>query len=410
MQLDPGIPLSPQLDKFSSTSLEQLTAAACASTGFMVMRSVIYEMDGQSVAEVDVFASQFSPWRESRIIFECKGGHPSFQDIRKTASLKRLLEPSPDDIVFLCKKACPSNRKELARLLDTRIIEKNNLTYYILPLIRGAHLREKRSKFFNRFLAWQLVHDYLVSKVSSHPKSNSHLRFLTTKLWRVVDPQEQVNLSFNEYNRSFSDTSDVVATANGTTKALCLKQASDDQVEATFYLHMIHRLMNIYAVVRMAQYIVQHQTPRHLFGAVGPSLQNAVKELSSHPRLMPGLLSFAQHFFYLWGGFLVIDKRAEEVAAIAEETGSSVKAIKLYLQIIKYTYSGPSSSLFQSMHGLWFMTYVPAAIRALGMKHRLALDPGGYAGVRFFGAAQPEYEAALDRALVSIGGCSGLLY
>lgn len=410
MQLNPGIPLSPQLDKYSSTSLEQLTAAACASTGFMVMRSVIYEMDGQSIAEVDVFASQFSPWRESRIIFECKGGHPSFQDIRKSASLKRLLKPSPDDIVFLCKKACPSNRKELAKLLDTRIIEKNNLTYYILPLIRGAHLREQRSRFFNRFLAWQLVHDYLISKAGSHSKSKSHLRFLLTRLWKVEDPQKQVNLSFTEYSRSFSDTSDVVATTNRTTKAACLLQASDDEVEVTFYLHMIHRVMNIYAVVRMAQYIVQHQTPRHLFGAVGPSLREAVKELSSFPRLMPSLLPFVQHFFYLWGGFLVLSKRDEEVTAIAEEIGSNVKAVELYLKVIKHIYSGPSSSLFKSIHGLWCITYVPASIRALGMKHRLALDPDGYKGVEFFGAAQPAYEAALDRALVSIGGCSGLLY
>ncbi len=145
MQLDPTIPLSPQLDKYSSTSLEQLTAAACAFTGFMVLRSVIYEMGGQNVAEVDIFASQFSPWRESRIIFECKGCHPSFQDIRKSASLKKLLTPAPDDIVFLCKKDCPANRKELAKLVDTRIIEKNNLTYYRAPrkIRSGLALRQQ---------------------------------------------------------------------------------------------------------------------------------------------------------------------------------------------------------------------------------------------------------------------------
>lgn len=410
MQLDPTIPLYPQLDKYSSTSLEQLTAAACASTGFMVLRGIIYEMDGENIAEVDVFASQFSPWRESRIIFECKGGHPSFQDIRKSASLKRLLTPSPDDIVFLCKKGCPSNRKSLAKLLDTRIIEKNNLTFYILPLIRGAHLREQRSRFFNRFLAWQLVHDYLIGKAGFHLKSKSHLRFLARKLWKVVDPEEQVNLSFSEYSQNFSDTSDVVAAANGTTKADCLRLALDDEVEATFYLHMIHRVMNIYAVVRMAQYIIQHRTPRHLFRAVGPNLQNAVKELSSHPKSITDILPFVQHFFYVWGGFLVTSKRDQEVNAIAEETGSSVKAVEVYLEIIEHIYSGPSSTLFKSMQGLWFMTYVPASIRALGMKHRLAMDPVGYEGVQFFGTAQPAYEAALDRALVSIGGSSGLLY
>jgi hypothetical protein len=410
VQLNPTIPLSPQLDAYSSTSLEQLTAAACASTGFTVMRSVLYEMDGQSVAEVDVFASQFSPWRESRIIFECKGGHPSFQDIRKSASLKQLLTPAPDDIVFLCKKACPANRKKLAELLDTRIIEKNNLTYYILPLIGGAPLREERSRFFNRFLAWQLVHDFLVSKASAHAKSKQHLRFLTSQLWKVHDPQEQLKLSFDEYTNQYSDTSDVVAAAKGTTKASCLRSAPDDEVEATFYIHLLHRMMNIYAVVRMTQLIVQHQSPAHLIRAVGPNLRHAVNELSSYPRLMPGLLPFAQHFIYRWGGFLVNAKRDYEIGRIAEEIGASTDAVELYLGLIKRIYSGSSTNLFCSMHGLSFIKYVPASVRALGMEHRRALDPTGYSTVGFFGTSESAYEGALDRALVVIGGRSGLFY
>lgn len=410
MQLNPGMPLSPQLDTYSSTSLEQLTAAACASTGFTVMRSMLYEMDGQSVAEVDVFASQFSPWRESRIIFECKGGHPSFQDIRKFASLKQLLTPTPDDIVFLCKKACPPNRKRLAELLDARIIEKNNLTYYILPLIGGAPLREERSRFFNRFLAWQLVHDFLISKASTHPKSRQHLRFLTAQLWKVHDPHEQLKLSFDEYTNRYADTSDVVATANGTTKASCLRSALDDDVEATFYIHLLHRMMNIYAVVRMTQLIVQHQTPAHLIRAAGPNLRHAVNELSSHPRLMPGFLPFAQHFIYLWGGFLVNAKRDYETRRIAEEIGASAEAVEIYIGLIKRIYSGSATNLFCSMNGLSFIKYVPASVRALGMEHRRALDPAGYAAVGFFGGSESAYEIALDRALVAIGGRSGLFY
>lgn len=316
----------------------------------------------------------------------------------------------PMILSFCARKLVQLTERSLQSSFDTRIIEKNNLTYYILPLIGGAPLREERSRFFNRFLAWQLVHDFLVSRTSAHVKSRQHLRFLTSRLWKVHDPQEQLRLSFDEYTNHYSDTSDVVAVANGTTKASCLKSALDDEVEATFYIHLLHRMMNIYAVVRMTQLIVQHQTPAHLIRAVGPNLRHAVNELSSYPRLMPGLLPFAQHFIYLWGGFLVNDKRDYEVGRIAEEIGVSTDAVELYLGLIKRIYSGSSTNLFCSMHGLSFIKYVPASVRALGMEHRRALDPAGYSAVGFFGTSESAYEGALDRALVAIGGRSGLFY
>ena len=160
----------------------------------------------------------------------------------------------------------------------------------------------------------------------------------------------------------------------------------------------------------MTQLIVQHQTPTHLIRAVGPNLRHAVNELSSYPRLMPGLLPFAQHFIYLWGGFLVNAKRDSEIERIADEVGASTEAVEIYIGLIKRIYSGSTSNLFCSMHGLSFIKYVPASIRALGMEHRRALDPTGYASVRFFGRSQSAYEDALDRALGSIGGRSGLFY
>ena len=104
------------------------------------------------------------------------------------------------------------------------------------------------------------------------------------------------------------------------------------------------------------------------------------------------------------------DKRDYEVGRIAEEIGVSTDAVELYLGLIKRIYSGSSTNLFCSMHGLSFIKYVPASVRALGMEHRRALDPAGYSAVGFFGTSESAYEGALDRALVAIGGRSGLFY
>lgn len=411
MQLDPAQPLGPQMIAVSSSALEQLTAAACASVGYTVFRGLIYELSGHQVAEVDVFASVFTPWRESRILFECKGGHPSFEEIRKFASLRHLLLPEPDDLIILTQAACPATRKQLAELLDSRIVEKTNLTYYVLPLIGGAPQRKERAAELNRYLAWQLVHDFFVARVPRHQKLKMHYRFLITRLWTIGDPIQQTDLSFDGYKNLHADTSDVVAQAAGTTANQAIYDAANDDVESSFYVVLLHRVMNVYAVVRHTLFVMQHRDSAHVATNIGYNLRGAISALSSNPRLLFGFPAFLQTFFFVWGGFIVEAHRDAEVRKLALETSTTPNAIELYLDVLDAIYTGVGgASMFYAHGGVRFFKYVPAAFRALGMAHRRAFDQTTYGTMTFFANADARYSAALDRALMRIGGRAGLRY
>jgi hypothetical protein len=91
MQLDPNAHLVAQLQHVSGTTLERLSAATLASVGYTVFRNLKFELGGQTAAEADVFTSVFTPLRESRILLECKGGDPSFVEIREFASIRHLV-------------------------------------------------------------------------------------------------------------------------------------------------------------------------------------------------------------------------------------------------------------------------------------------------------------------------------
>lgn len=410
MQLDPSKNLASQLVAYSSTSLEQLTAATCASVGYTVFRSLRYEVGGQHAAEIDVFASAFTPWRESRIVFECKGGFPTFEAVRKAASLFELVEPPPDDIVILCKQNCPTNRHELAALLGVRIVEKLNLGSYVLPLLGGASVRKERASELNRYLAWQVVHDFLVSLTSKHNILKQHYRFLTTELWTIGTPLQQVELSFEAYKSRFPDTSVAVAAACGTNYMDAIYNAHHDDVEAAFYVVLLHRLMNVYAIVRQTLYAMQHMTSSALVSNTGISLRAAMSALSEQPRLLFGFPAFLQTFFFVWGGFTVDAHEDFEVARMAEEMGTTPAAVRLYLEVLDGVFTGSVHGMFFSWNGLRFFRYVPGAVRGLGIAHRRALDANRYSLTQFFGASGTKYEAACDRALASIGGMAGLQY
>jgi predicted RecB family endonuclease len=178
LQLDPTTSLSAQLKAIPGDKMECFVAAAFASVGYTVFRNLFIELGGERVAETDGFASVFTPLRESRVMVECKGGHPKFDEIRKFASLNALLNPPPDELLIISRPGCPPNRIELANLLRVRIVERTNLTYYVLPLVGGQALRQERASSLNRYLAWQTVHEYLTSHVGKHHQIRAHYRCL----------------------------------------------------------------------------------------------------------------------------------------------------------------------------------------------------------------------------------------
>lgn len=335
MQLDPNAHLLQQLQNVSGTVLERLTAATFASVGYTVFRNLRFELAGQMAAEADILASVFTPLRESRVFLECKGGDPSFTEIREFASLRHLLWPEPDDLIIICRGNCPHNRHQLAAHLKVRLVEKPNLLYYVLPLLGGSALRLQRARELNRYLAWQVVHEYLVGKTNAHPSMHLHYRFLVCDLWKIGPPEQQVDLSFEAYTGQHSGTSDIVAAAKGTTALQAVYDAADDDFEAAMYVVLLHRFMNVYAIVRRTLEIMQKYDSLHLIIKAGGNLRQAVSLLSSKARFLFGFPSFLQTYFFVWGGFLVDSRKVWEIEQMARESGTTPEAVELYLEVLK---------------------------------------------------------------------------
>src|SRR5690606_27855578 len=93
MQLNPDIPFSTQVDKFSGNNFEKIVAASLYYSGYHIERNLTFSINKETVAEIDVVATLITPLNEIRIAIECKGANPSFNDLRKFSTIRKLLSP-----------------------------------------------------------------------------------------------------------------------------------------------------------------------------------------------------------------------------------------------------------------------------------------------------------------------------
>jgi hypothetical protein len=415
MQLDPEQNLRPQLEKLSDDSLEAVTAAVFASLGFLVFRNLPVGIEGshagQDVGETDVFAVSLNPLRESRIVIECKGGQACAREARAFASLRGLLEPPPDELVLVCSPETKPTIRKLAQALDIRLIDKTNFVFYVLPFLQATDPdRGPRVRRVNRYLAWQVVHDFLSSKYKNYQIMKDHNRFLGGQLWPVTSAADQLKRSFDEYKAQYHDTIEKVAAGKGTTALDSVRRADDDDVQAAMYLAVLHRVMNAYAVARRCVELIRDpDAVDRLVDTSGPNIRGAISKLSSQPAWLSGFPAFLQTFFFVWGGFVLRSQEDWELAQIAADAGATPQAGRHYLEVLHQTYLGDDgASMLVETTEVSFFKWVPAAFEALGTRHRRSLDSARYKEDKFY--SEESYDAALNRALEGIGGTDGLRY
>jgi len=408
LQLDPHKRLSPQLLKATGRDLERLVAAIMHSLGYTVFRNFALELEGEDVGEADVFATLETPFRESRLLFECKGGHPSFTEIRQFASLAHCVEPRPDEAVIVANYKCPQNRKHLAEKLGLALLEKNELARFILPLLKGTSSRSERVIALNVVLAAFTVHDFLIKVVPEVDEMKAHYRFLSHVLWWKEEPRKQLKESWEAATGEYSETSKKVAEARGKTARSAIASPNDDHVQAAMLVELLHRIINMYVVVRCATTAQRRWGQEFLLEDTGLNLREAMVLITQNLRAIYGFPSFFQHWLFTWGGFIWNPRKAWEVSRLAEECCTTVGVIESYFDIIRLTYSSKQSgSLIYEDSNLTFFKWVPAAFRALGRRYRVLLDQDYYSSCKIF-KEDALNDVALGRALADIGGLRGL--
>ena len=409
MLLDPEHALHKQLLSYTKIPLEGLVAGTCASIGYTVFRDLKLDEDGATVGQADVLASMFLPLREQRILIECKGTSPSFSEIQEFSTWRYLFQPPPDELVLISRGGLDEGLVNVARQLNVSLVQSRNLRHYILPLLDVPGLREERARQLNPYLAWQGIHDYLISQVGHSTILKHHYRFLTFDLWKVPDAATQMQNSYESYRDEYRHTSEEVAKSCGTTALDSLLSATNDVVEASFYVMWLHRIMNVYAIVRTTLHIMRQKDTKYLKAQMGMSLSSIVSDLSEKPRYLQGYPSFLQTYLFVWGGFIRPEFEEEEIKFLAAETSSTTEAVEHYLRITDLIFSGDGTGLQKQIYGLKAYAYVPAAVRALGIRHRRTLNASNEKS-SCFGSSDKAYLAALDRSLAGSGGISKLSF
>jgi len=412
MQLDAGTGLENQLKKVTGSSLEDLVAATLAFLGYTVLPDLVIEIDGDIICQIDVFASLQTPFQESRLVFECKGGHPSFEDIRSFASLQKILNPPPTKSIMVCKQGTKENRKQLAEQLGLQILERQDLSRWILPLLSGAAQRPERVSSLNRWITVFEISRYLSSKSTKNKWSKAHLRFISHELWWITDPIKQARDSLAAATKQYKYTSLTVAEDIGVSLPDCLAHASSDIVEGAIHVEMLHRLVNMYAITRSALRMQSELGRESLLQECGVYLQRAINKITENPGILFGFPRFFQYWLCIWGGVLRKATRQDEIGRMATECSTTPEAIESYLDIVSKVYKkGARAGMFQVLEDKEFFKYVPAAYRALGLLHRRKaglMDEDDAADCLFSAHEDTSYLEALNRALQSSGGIASL--
>ncbi|WP_297561702.1 hypothetical protein [Meiothermus sp.] len=405
MQLNPSTGLHNQLKGVGGKKLEVLASAVFASIGYGVFRNLIIEFGGKQAAEIDIYASLFTPFRETKTIVDCKGGDPTPKELREFASLSVLIDEPPDSLLFICKHDQPDATVALAKRLNVELLERVNLTYIALPILQseGSSTKKERIRKLNTYIAWQVIYDYLLTYTSKQPLLRSYRRFLLTCLWMPREPIDQVKKSFDAHQNKFKDVTQRIAKLHATSANKAVIYASNDEIESAMLLELIHRVLNIYAICRLTIRCVNKHSPEYLLNEerILPKVRQTIASLSLHPLYFGRFVPFIQNFLFRWGGFIYVPEEQFELEHMSNDVGVPVNIGQLFLDTIDNLFnSGRSLFITKNTNApsVKFFAYVPGAFRGLGILHRKALNSSRYSSASFF-KHENNYINALDRAL-----------
>jgi len=405
MQLDPKGALKPQIAELRGGDvLEDFVAAALSLAGYTVFPDLHIALDGEDTGQIDVFASIQTPFHESRIIVECKGGEPSFEEIRKFASLRSLLDPAPDLAALICKPTTKVNRDKLSGPLRVRLIRRTELARLILPLLGGHAKRAERLTLLNKVMAAFAVFRWLLAQATKRP-AKDHLRQLKQEMWWIKEPQQQCEESFRLATETYPRTAAQHAEEKGIDILPYLREANDDELEAAMAVETFHRLLNMYAVTRLALRTQQMMNQTQMVMKYGPRLREAFSAITQNPRDIFGFPAFFEWWIMIWGGVIRKDRHDDELTQLARECSVPLDMAGRYLEVVRRVYGGGQSMVYES-EDLIFFKFVPAAFRGIGKLHRQSI--GLIAAGESVFRADDAYRNALDRALSQHGGVAGL--
>lgn len=419
MQLDPETSFSTQITDLKGIDFEQIVAAAFYYSGYHIDRNLIFGLNKETVAEIDVVASLITPLNEIRIGIECKGSNPSFNDLRKFSTVKQLISETDyfvELIVFGANTTRPEHAK-VSDILGIKLLKKEDLSKLVLPILWGTgELVKERITWLNRYLAIYSIEDYYLNNIIDGIRNRelkkqftNYRKYLFSDLWSIKDPVEQLNDAFEKAQNEFNGFTDAIAREEGTTAYNQITNPTNETVQAAMLLELRHRLTNLNAIARCS-IVAKSRQGRETISERTPAIRDALNKLCDYNLSPSEFINFVTRFIFLWGGIIIKDgegSKNQDLHHIAMETGISDESAMEYLKILFRIYQS-GNNLFVNNNQRFFMKYLPSAFRALGLKHRKSIYGEDYDKSLF---TQDQLNSdLLDRALGDIGGSEYLKF
>lgn len=421
MQLDPHNQFAPQIAPLSGQDFENIVASCYLYLGYFVTRNLSVLFEKQSAAEIDVLASLITPMNEVRIAIECKGQTPSFNDLRKFATTRAIIEDSYSHLSLVAYGASSIRTEHLgfAKKMNVTLLRKDDLSKNILPILwADGQLRQDRIVILNRYLAIFSIQDFLlkdtfslIGDIEIKRMIARYKKYLYQELWAISDPVAQIEDAFDKAQGEFNGFTASIAAKLGVNLQNQLDNPTNPIIQLAMFLELEHRVFNLYGIARCS-ILARTDEGRELIVNRTPSIRDAINDLCDHNASIGKFGLFIFRFIYLWGAQIKKDAGFEEFEyeQMANECGISKENAKSFVRIIYNVYSS-GGNLFHDDAGVFFMKYVPAAFRGLGRIHRESIDLARYNGQNvLFPVRETANRGMCNTCLNRIGGIAGLRF
>jgi hypothetical protein len=379
MQLDSSKAFSEQIENLKGTKFEHIVAACYLYLGYHVERNINFGINKQQVGEIDVLGLKITPLNEIQVLAECKGRHPSFNDLRKFGAFKSLIknDHSLIDLIAYGSDSMNNEHEKIANRLDITLVRKSDISKKVLPILWGTgELISERITEINKYLILFEIEDKHIEVKSSIEDSslksefNSYHKYLFTDLWSISDPITQLENSFEHAKDDYHNFATKVAENRGVKISDEVRRPTDKVVQLAIYLELKHRILNTVAISR-ATISARTKTGREAITERTPVIQSVLNSLCDYNVSPNKFLVFVYRWIFLWGGaFKKQDGSVkQELEILCEEVGVSKRNGEFFLEILKEIYGSGSNLVFENSEILFFK-FVPATFRALGLKYR----------------------------------------
>lgn len=382
---------------------EDYVSSVLNAGGYYLERG-IHKREKSEILELDIVTNKFTSNGVEKTISEIKSGDWGFPDIFKVRGWMDYL--GFDKASFIVQKKDPNQKlyNDVASQLRLSLIvtdENNgNLNYNQVQKVYAIASNTHEEAFIESLRFSYALERKLISDINSTAKSNKQIegyQILKSYLFELCDntffeasPSRRIYKTFKlftEHKRitarldhesednPYSKISDDVNISIASFNSLFYEHEKKNKLYGTLYVEMLNRLYVLkHCVEDILHPVEQHgiaQFLENLDHAVLPSnIKEAMTKLKSHSYfyLYP---YFWQIFIFLFGGFILEDKKENEYELLSEITGVPQNEIDNALSAFNLLFPLDGGwILSQKKNSIRILRFMPAPFCGIGVNLR----------------------------------------